>query len=96
MITTAQPLQLRWLCAGEVVTAQGLDGRPEPWVLWSRCDAPHPSYHCRTCGQALGNVGQLEMHLEDGGVHEIAVYCSRHRSYEAGEQPSSFQLDIGR
>lgn len=50
---------------------------------------------CEPCRVNLANVGQVEMHLEQGGTHRLVRFCNKHRVYEEAEVPSSLQLGVG-
>jgi hypothetical protein len=69
----------------ETILVPDIVGRPEPFMVLSRCEYPHVTYHCAACGVGLANVGQIEMHSEQPGEHRIAVWCPRHSTFEAAD-----------
>src|ERR1051325_6577110 len=86
-------LTVEWARRGDLMQAPSLvspSGR-EPMMVLSRCDRPGP-YFCEPCKVNLANVGQLEMHLEPGGTHRIAVWCQRHGVYEQANPPEWLAL----
>jgi hypothetical protein len=81
---TPTPLKIEWVRRGDIVQAPSLMriDETEPYMAISRCEDLLAYHYCETHRQALANVAQLEMHVEKGGEHRIAVYCDRHRCYE--------------
>jgi hypothetical protein len=53
-------------------------------------------FHCVTCQMHLANAGNLVMHIEQG-THHVAVWCEKHRCYEAPEpgQATAFAAITG-
>lgn len=93
------PLVVTWAKKGELVAAPSPFSREatEPYMVLSRCkDATLLDVlFCEPCRVNLANVGQVEMHLEQGGTHRLVRYCSKHRVYEEADAPSSLQLGVG-
>lgn len=72
---------------GEIIEAPAIDGRTEPVMLLSACaegDLMH-AYYCETCKTNLANLFNLRLHVEKGGNHRIAVWCSKRRIYEPAD-----------
>lgn len=93
---SAEPLVIEWAKKGHVIMSPS-PFRPteaEPYMVLSRCADRTllDAIFCETCRVNLANVGQLEMHLEKGGVHRLALYCNKHRTYEEAEVPASLQV----
>lgn len=89
--TVRTQLVLTWAQRGEVIPVLGVG--MEPYMVYKRCERENPGYYCVTCKKHLRSVGYLEMHLENGGTHHVAVQCPKH-GYENGARPKSFQLEI--
>jgi hypothetical protein len=77
---------LTWCRAGEVIQVENIAQRLESLMVISACDADGRPFHCVPCGQALANLGQLEMHVAAGGPHRIVTYCRRHGCYEPADR----------
>lgn len=91
-------IELTGAAPGETITVAAIDNRPEAWFCLSRCDYASVGYHCVSCKQALANVGQLTLHVETGGRHHVAVWCPKHRLFEAmpAAQVQAFQqMELG-
>jgi hypothetical protein len=76
------PLELTWARFGDVVEPAGVDGRPEPYFVLHACPRVSKGFFCTTHRIHLVNLGNLAMHLEAGGRHHVAVWCSHDRLYE--------------
>jgi len=84
------PLELTWSLFGDVVHPLTVNNTREPHFVLHACDAVGKAYYCETHDQHLANVGNLVMHIEAGGAHRIAIWCPKHRVYEA---PESSQIE---
>jgi hypothetical protein len=83
---TDEPQLLTWCHAGEVIQVENIVQRMESLMVISACGTPGQPFHCVPCGQALANIGQLEMHVAAGGPHRIVTYCRRHGCYEPADR----------
>jgi hypothetical protein len=74
---------LTWCHAGEVIQVENIVQRMESLMVINACPGTDRPFHCVPCGQALANLGQLEMHVATARAHRIASFCRRHGCYEA-------------
>jgi hypothetical protein len=75
-----------WLGFADVVDASNLGGQRERYFVIHACGtaaAFGKSYYCATHDQQLANLGNLAMHIDAGGEHQLVVWCRKHRTYEA-------------
>jgi hypothetical protein len=86
-------LEIEWPQSGDTIQAPSLDGKGEPYMVMGPCGQGGHVFYCVRCRAGLANVGQLEMHVEHGGIHVIVVWCDRRRVYEPAD-PSV--LDVAR
>lgn len=81
------PLTIAWATRGELIDAPSLldSTGVEPYMILRRCNKASflDSFYCETHRCNLANVAQVEMHVQTGGAHRIAVWCNTHRLYEA-------------
>lgn len=91
------PLVLTWAKPGDVVDVwQEIPQRFETVMVLTGCETIAKGYHCVSCSADMANVGNLVMHLEDGGTHHIVVWCPVHRVHEAAspEQVEGFRRAV--
>jgi hypothetical protein len=71
---------------GEIVEVPAMNGRAERMMLLSACegDLMH-AFYCETCRANFANTHMLRLHLEMGGTHRLAVWCSKRRIYEPAD-----------
>lgn len=81
-MSTPLPFTLTWIHAGDVVESADIHGCAQTFYAISNCGAPGQTLFCIPCNRTLANLGNLEMHVERGGEHCIALWCSRHSRYE--------------
>jgi hypothetical protein len=81
-LVTVAPIDLVPIRFGEILVIDHGSGVEQPYFVLHRCGHASVGFHCRSCRAALANRGQLEMHAEDGGRHEIAVMCPTHAYME--------------
>jgi hypothetical protein len=79
-------LQLTWCARGEVIDTEDCLGSVERQMIMSPCDHPTRSYSCVICRRQLANVGQILMHIEQGGAHRVASWWPAHRVFESAPQ----------
>ncbi len=77
-----EPLVVTWFRFGDVVESPGPNGRFESWFVLHNCGHATSAFFCATCRLYLANRGNLEIHLERGGAHRLAVWCPTDRLYE--------------
>jgi hypothetical protein len=63
--------------AGACVYVLNAAGRLDPMMVLTRC-RHEASLFCVSCQLAIANLGNLEMHVEAGGAHELIRWCKRH------------------
>lgn len=66
---------------GDIIRAPAFEGT-EDVMVFSPCTDLFHVFFCATHQQNLANLGQLEMHLEKDGDHQIAMWCGKRRVYE--------------
>lgn len=49
--------------------------RLDAMIVFQPCDAPRHTYHCCMCQVPLATWGQVEMHIEPGGSHQLVRIC---------------------
>lgn len=91
-----EPLVVTWSRRGYILDAPApfREGGIEPMMVLSRCTDLLAVWFCESCRCNLANQGQLEMHLDRGGTHVIAVWCSKHRVYEEAQAPTDLQVGV--
>jgi hypothetical protein len=71
---------------GEIVEVPAIDGQTERMMLLSACDGDlMHAFYCETCRANFANTYNLRLHVEKGGKHRIAVWCSKRRIYEPAD-----------
>jgi hypothetical protein len=78
------PRVISFAVTGQVVQVRNIADVIEPMIVLSRCDRSSGLY-CVTHQIGLANLGQAEIHVEQGGDHELIRWCRRHGVPEAAE-----------
>lgn len=83
-------LELTWAGYAAIVHPANIAGVREPNFVMHPCEARPKGYFCTTHDIHVANFGNLAMHVETGGAHHVAVWCPKHRVYEA---PDAAQIE---
>lgn len=79
-------LEIEWVRRGDVIKAPALDtGEDGPFMAVAPCADLFHVYYCVTCLVSLANAGNIEIHVEKGGYHQIARWCEKRNLFEAAE-----------
>jgi len=77
---------LSWAAPGDSVSIRNSAERIEPMMVLNPC-GQRRTFYCVTCQLPLANAGQIEMHVDPGGTHQLIAWCGRHCTPE-GPDPA--------